>query len=240
LEELKNRIGGRKYLLLPKDPSEGFELIRDFAKRIGETTRKIRGYRHSKQPSEGPHIEFKRIECIGAHDGKAWAARFVSEKIKPLTPEQTADLLLTTQDVNRRTSEALKRHAANAGTTSLSQTITPATACSRPKLTKEEANIKVREYLTKHHDAKIRDLPSNIGCSVGLIAKTPAWKAFQAAKKEGRQPKKSKTVRLTSKSQKIIGTEDLEVQRLINEQKADSEPSPLENTPEPVKVYGRR
>ena len=69
---------------------------------------------------------------------------------------------------------------------------------NQTRLTKDEANIKAREYLRKHPKAKARELASGIGCSVGLVPELTAWKAVQEERKK-RQQKAPKAVALTDK-----------------------------------------
>ena len=66
------------------------------------------------------------------------------------------------------------------------------------RVTKNEANVKAREYLRKHPKAKARELANGIGCSVGLVPELTAWKAVQEERKK-RQQKAPKAVALTDK-----------------------------------------
>ena len=113
------------------------------------------------------------------------------------------------------------------------------------KLTKGEANIKAREFLRENPNATARELATGIGCSSGLVSKLPAWQAVTEQRDKGRQPKKAVTVALTSKMEQAIGVEDEALIKLINEQQADAEPSPLQDdaadnrpgAPRRAKVY---
>ena len=69
---------------------------------------------------------------------------------------------------------------------------------NQTRLTKNEANVKAREYLRKHPKAKARELANGIGCSVGLVPELTAWKAVQEERKK-RQQKAPKAVTLTDK-----------------------------------------
>jgi hypothetical protein len=107
-----------------------------------------------------------------------------------------------------------------------------------------EANVKAREYLKDHPNATLRELKEHIGCSEGLVAKLPVWKATMERRKMARPIKEAKVVSLTPRMQEITGVGDA-LESLVAEQAEDHEPSPLENDPLPreegaprtVKVY---
>jgi hypothetical protein len=117
----------------------------------------------------------------------------------------------------------------------------------RAKLTKDEANIKARAFLRHNPKATARQLATGIGCALGMVSNLPAWQAVKEERDKGRQPKKSGTVALTPKMEKLVGSEDDALAKLIDEQKADAEPSPLEHdppterlgAPRQVKIYRR-
>jgi hypothetical protein len=117
----------------------------------------------------------------------------------------------------------------------------------RPTLRKEEANILAREHLKENPTATARQLATAIGCSLGMIPRLPAWQAVQEQRAKGRQPKKSTAVSLTDRMQRVAGTTDDPLAKLIAEQEADAEPSPLEadpsvhehERPREVRVYRR-
>jgi hypothetical protein len=97
-----------------------------------------------------------------------------------------------------------------------------------PRISMAEANIKAREHLNKHRDAKVRDIANGIGCSVGLVAQLSAWKAVQSERQKGRKPKAPGAVGLTDAVIANTGKKDATLQRLIGEQQDDYEPSPLD------------
>jgi hypothetical protein len=97
--------------------------------------------------------------------------------------------------------------------------------------TKDEANIKARAYLREHPDAKARELKEGIGCSLGLVSGLPAWKAVREQRAKGRKPRKAGVVSLTPKMGNVAGTKDNQLEKLVAEQQADSELSPLEDDP---------
>jgi hypothetical protein len=96
-------------------------------------------------------------------------------------------------------------------------------------VTKDEANIKARDFLRQHPDATSRELATGIGCSTGLVSKLPAWQAVKEQRDKGRQPKKVGTMALTPKMEQVVGVGDEALAKLISEQEADAEPSPLVN-----------
>jgi hypothetical protein len=100
---------------------------------------------------------------------------------------------------------------------------------ARPKASKDEANIKAREFLRQNPNATSRELATGIGCSSGLVSKLPAWQAVKEQRDKGRQPKKSGNVSLTPAMERTIGVEDESLAKLIREQDADAEPSPLQD-----------
>lgn len=118
-------------------------------------------------------------------------------------------------------------------------------AVARPKTTKTEANIKARAYLQVNTNATARELAAGIACSTGLVSKLPAWQAVKEQRDNLRQPKKVAVVSLSAKLQRIAGNEDESLAKLIGEQEADAEPSPLQDdassdrrgTPRTAKVY---
>ena len=101
---------------------------------------------------------------------------------------------------------------------------------SQAKANKKEANIAARKYLKEHPKATARELVKGIGCSIGLVSQLPAWKAVQEQRKKGRQPKAG-VVSLTKKLEQTAGAEDESLNKLINEQAEDAEPSPLDDDP---------
>jgi hypothetical protein len=124
----------------------------------------------------------------------------------------------------------------------------PPQARRRPTLTKDEANITAREFLVRNPKATARDLSRAIGCSLGMVSSLPSWQAVQEQRAKGREPKQPKVVSLTRKMQQATGVEDSQLAKLINEQRADAEPSPLdddapdsrdEGSPRKAKVYRR-
>jgi hypothetical protein len=105
----------------------------------------------------------------------------------------------------------------------------------KARITKAKADAQARKYIDKHRNREqtrnpvsLRELASHLDCSTGLAAKLPAWRALQETREQKRQPKKPKVVSFTEKIEAVTGQADEELQRLIEEQAADFEPSPLD------------
>jgi hypothetical protein len=116
---------------------------------------------------------------------------------------------------------------------------TPNSKLGRRGMPKHEANIQIRTYLAKNPNATARQVASAVGCSAGAVCKSPAWKAVREVRQEGRQPKTPKAIALSTPMEKVIGHEDGELKKLIEEQRADAEPSPLDDASRPRVYRGR-
>jgi hypothetical protein len=109
-------------------------------------------------------------------------------------------------------------------------TVSKATAeKNRPRISRDEANIRAREALKNPKVSSVRKLAKAIGCSDGLASTLPAWTARQEelrrrGKKNGSVPK---AVGLTEGVLANKGQDDPELERLIAEHQADYEESPL-------------
>jgi hypothetical protein len=95
-----------------------------------------------------------------------------------------------------------------------------------PKITKEEANTRARDALKAKQKWSVRKLAEAIGCSEGLVAKLPAWRTWLDEHKPKRD-RAPKAISATSKVLEAVGEPDSELERLIDEQQSDFEPSPL-------------
>lgn len=95
-------------------------------------------------------------------------------------------------------------------------------------MTRDEANVKAREYLRSNPTATARELSDSIGCALGMVPNLPAWQAVQERLATGRKPK---AVSLTSRLEASIGESDETLERLIAEQEADmrTDPSPFDD-----------
>ncbi len=104
---------------------------------------------------------------------------------------------------------------------------------ARVKFTLKEANVRVREELKKDRNATVRNLSDRIGCSVGLVTMTAAWKAVNEERRKRKKPTIPKAVSLTGKLRAKLPAKaddpaesaqaNEELDRLVAEQKADGE-----------------
>jgi hypothetical protein len=119
------------------------------------------------------------------------------------------------------------------------------------RATKEEAEILVMLYLiiTEGRDetekpVTLREMAKNLGCSTGLIAKTKSWEALMIRRRSGLPAPSPSVVTLSDEMQAIgigsdVGDEVSPLDRLIAEQEADCDPSPLDDqeTTKPPREY---
>jgi hypothetical protein len=98
-------------------------------------------------------------------------------------------------------------------------------APQKPRITKEEANLRAREALKgrapKGNRWSLRALSKAIGCSDGMVPKLPAWQAYREEKGLRKGPAAPKGVTLSDKISETEGKPDEELERLIAEQDAD-------------------
>jgi hypothetical protein len=66
------------------------------------------------------------------------------------------------------------------------------------RISQAETEIRVREHLKKHPDAKLREIIRKSGVSQGAAAKTSAWKAARANRKSRKRKSEVRTRPLTS------------------------------------------
>jgi|GEM_PF-4800804 len=108
----------------------------------------------------------------------------------------------------------------------------------RLRMTIQEANAKAMRLAKRNHSfvrLGLRQWAEAIGCSEGLVAKLPFWRTTMEKTGRGKNnretgPKASSfTPELEAVSRNGEGTELCQLKRLIAEQKADAEPSPLED-----------
>jgi hypothetical protein len=110
----------------------------------------------------------------------------------------------------------------------------------RVKMTKDDANQKAISLATANPSflkMTLRGWAAAIGCSTGLVTKLPLWQA--TIKKTGRgrsgRTPAPKTVSFTPALEATIGTrddsDDERLKQLVEEQRADYEPSPLDVDP---------
>ena len=90
------------------------------------------------------------------------------------------------------------------------------------RITRDEANVRAREALNNPKIRSARKLAAAIGCSVGLVARLPAWRAYQEGlEKLGIKTKSPKAVGLSKAVEMDLGQNDSELQGLIGEQRTE-------------------
>src|SRR5262249_20575463 len=107
----------------------------------------------------------------------------------------------------------------------------------RPPMSAEEANrraVKLAEANPSFaREPRLRQWAKAIGCSAGLVVKLPFWRATMEQTGRGRKDNvpAPKVVSLTRDLEAVTGEgdRDEELKRLIAEQAADSEPSPVDD-----------
>jgi hypothetical protein len=99
----------------------------------------------------------------------------------------------------------------------------------RRGMSKEEANHRARDILREYPEISVRELARRIGCSTGLVSQLIVYRMVRERLDSDAQPKKPKTVSLSDDLLAMTGRDDEALKRLIEEQEADSEPSPLED-----------
>ncbi len=68
---------------------------------------------------------------------------------------------------------------------------------------------------------QVRTLAKQVGCSTGLIAKCPAWKAYKELRDQRRKKGAIKTVSLTAQMEAVLGVDGESLPELIAEQEAE-------------------
>lgn len=99
-------------------------------------------------------------------------------------------------------------------------------APARPKpgrrMSRDEANVRAREFLTANPEATSRELAAALGCSAAWAVKLAAWVAVSGERKKGRAPK-PKAVALTPKLLATTAADtQRELDRLVAQQTADA------------------
>lgn len=89
----------------------------------------------------------------------------------------------------------------------------------KPRVSCEDANVKVRELLRRKPNATQRELAELVGCSASTVGKTAAWKAVSAKRKSGAKPR---AVRFTEIHEDSLGVyDDDPIELLTEKQTAD-------------------
>ncbi|MCL5770350.1 MAG: hypothetical protein M1588_03440 [Planctomycetes bacterium] len=91
------------------------------------------------------------------------------------------------------------------------------------KVSKSEANVALRKLLRKKYDTTVREAAKQIGCSTGLVAQLPAWRAVQEKRREQHLPKSAKTIKLTDKMTEIVAAPAPETSLQAGNQTSNSE-----------------
>jgi hypothetical protein len=95
----------------------------------------------------------------------------------------------------------------------------------KTKITKEEANVRVRELLTKtpSWDWTTRKLAKQINCSPTTVSKTPAYRVYNEKRKELRRAGTIDTVSISKELEAVLGTgeKDEVLKQLIADQEKD-------------------
>jgi hypothetical protein len=143
---------------------------------------------------------------------------------------------LTRIDLERLLFNVTAEFAAAARTRTLAG-IPLSTSPSPPKrrVSRAEANVKARDYLRRNavreqqgNPVGARELAGHVGCSVGLICILPVWRALVEEREKRRKSKTPDAVNLSDKVLATTGQQDEELNRLLADQRADFEPSPLD------------
>ncbi len=98
---------------------------------------------------------------------------------------------------------------------------------SGKRISTAEANLRAREALKNPKLRSVRKLAKAIGCSAGRIPKLPAWRAYQEELNKPKLPTAPRAVSLTDGVLANEGRDDEALEKLIHEQQADYEESPL-------------
>src|SRR5262249_45594754 len=105
-------------------------------------------------------------------------------------------------------------------------------AVDKSKMTMGKANakaMKLAEADPQFVRRTLREWAKEIGCSAGLIPRLRFWREVAKRTGRARKPKAPRVVSITDKVLAVTPDPQVELSRLIAEQNADREPSPLEN-----------
>jgi hypothetical protein len=107
----------------------------------------------------------------------------------------------------------------------------------RQRLSGEEAEVLVDEYLRRHKaraskgEVSIREVVQETGVPQGSVAGTDAWKALQGRLEKldlSKRPRPRKAVAFSPGMEATVADPDQAVRELLAEQQSDYEPSPFE------------
>jgi hypothetical protein len=135
-------------------------------------------------------------------------------------------------------------------TTNSPATVTPEGQGKRSRrMRREEANDKAKKLAEVDHSfvqRSLREWSEAIGCSEGLVTELSLWRETMKRTGRGKEDATSapKVVSLTPQLEAVTGEgeKDEELNRLIAEQEADHDPSPLDDDTEgrPRRVHSRK
>jgi hypothetical protein len=144
-------------------------------------------------------FDFIQRACKGAHDG--WPSAYAV--LVSLRHRAASDRLTPTASPGA--AATVKALPSSTGT----------------RATATEANIAARKFLRTNPGATVRQLADGIGCSLGLAAELPAWRAVNEQRRKGRLPKSRTPVQLTTPMLAVVPREDTSIDELIEDQAAD-------------------
>ncbi len=116
---------------------------------------------------------------------------------------------------------------------------------SRKRMDRDTANARAMELAASDPDfvrnPSVRKWAQEIGCSTGLVTNLPFWIRTMELTGRGRKDKaKTSAVQSFSKEMESTAVADTELQRLVDEQHSDYEPSPLDENPSVKSVKVRK
>jgi hypothetical protein len=150
------------------------------------------------------------------------SARQARELIPPYSEEANIDLDVLQAELDRWDVAELRAVVSSARQEPQAQ---------RPRMSSEEANRKAMQLAEADHDFVTRtaqEWAQAIGCSAALVVKLPFWREVMEQTGRERRGKKPRAVGLTEKVLATAPDDQAELDRLIAEQQADHEPSPLD------------
>lgn len=163
------------------------------------------------------------------NDVWTWARKLDNAHENGTDPTECAEMLLGLLNPMMKLLGTIVRRVRSGSSSNIPHANLKKPTSRLAKITKEEASLKARECLLKKPNATARELASDVGCSVGLVPELPAWRAVVEQRNKGRKPRPPKAVNLSDAVVANEPQEDAELQRLIGEQEADAEPSPLDD-----------
>ncbi len=187
-------------------------------------------------------IDSSRLRYELETEWQQWNAKQIvgkqKEKVPSTNRERPSALNLTREKRKRgrpaygeQTSQEADSDSSTGDSNELHQkSITTPTA----RMSKDDAN-KIAMRLAKTDGSFVhktqREWADAIGCSAGLITYLPFWREVAKETGRARRGKAPRVVSLTQKVLAVTADPHAELVRLVSEQEADAEPSPLETDP---------